>query len=434
MELERNILRAMAKSLASKYSTYLVNAASLVLLSRIFGPETFGLVAASMIFFTLAQLLGEAGLTPIIINLSSLPTRDRDGLFTLSLLIGCGFGIVMLLLAQPLAAFFRDGRVTVPIRMMAVALPWLAGSSIPTAFILRDQKFHLLAIAGIAAEVGSVMACLTLRPVLGDVGALSAKMPVSSAIAFLILHRFAGRTQFGRPWPGVKLWAIGALWRQSTFQFLFNLMNFLSRNADNVLVGRFFGLLLLAYYDKAYQLMRYPLLLLSFAIVPAIQPAIRHIRDDPMRAARVNTYFAVRLAAVGWIGAVLLWFTAEPIVSLLLGANWAISGNILSILAASIPAQVVAATSGAFYQAFDRNGTLLLTGALTAAINLVGMLVGIQIGTLAALATCLVVAFAVSFMVNYIILYRLVFRHSPLRFFGLVGPLVYSPLLLLLMR
>ena len=37
---------------------------------------------------------------------------------------------------------------------------------------------------------------------------------------------------------------------------------------------------MLGVYDKSYQLMKYPLMLLTFAMTPAIQPVIRRHADD----------------------------------------------------------------------------------------------------------------------------------------------------------
>src|SRR5690606_41173614 len=86
------IYRAIAKSMGGKYLAYGVQFGALMLLSRLFNPETFGVIAAVQVFFIFFQLMAEAGLAPAVIALDKLSSHDRDGIFGFTILVGVTLG------------------------------------------------------------------------------------------------------------------------------------------------------------------------------------------------------------------------------------------------------------------------------------------------------------------------------------------------------
>ncbi|GAA6198639.1 hypothetical protein NBRC116598_40840 [Pseudophaeobacter arcticus] len=113
---------------------------------------------------------------------------------------------------------------------------------------------------------------------------------------------------------------------------------------------------------------------------------------------------------MGVVVGFIVWICADWIVWIVLGPSWTDTARILQILALSIPIQVVAATSGAFYQVMNRMGVLFLAGLVTSSLNGIGMIVGALSGSLVTLSWCIVVTFSLSFMINYLLLYTMVFQ------------------------
>lgn len=58
----------------------------------------------------------------------------------------------------------------------------------------------------------------------------------------------------------------------SSYQFLFNLLSYFSRNSDKLLIGKYIGLSQLGYYEKSYRLMMLPLQNITFVISPVLLP------------------------------------------------------------------------------------------------------------------------------------------------------------------
>jgi len=397
-----------------RYAVYAVNLFSMMVLARLFTPESFGTVAAIMVFFTFFQLMAEAGLGPAIINLDRLASEDRNGLFGLTLTIGLVLGALFAALGPAFLIFYSLPRVDEVVPYIAASLLFFAASIVPTALLLREQAFFLFANAGLAAELVSTGTTVALAQVIDPLHALAAKGAASAATLFLMTWLFSGRTEFGRPQFGRKFSAIKPLLGFSGYQFGFNFINYFSRNLDNILVGKYMGAGMLGMYDKAYQLMRYPLMLLTFAMTPAIQPVIRKHAGDPVKVEAIHRDFTFKLSLIGAAVGLLLYITADWIVLIALGSQWEEVIPIIRILAIAVPVQVVLSTSGSFFQAMGRADLLFLSGSLSAMIMVTAIVVGVVQRDIELLCWCLVAAFHINFIQAYYYLYRKVFK-APLR-------------------
>lgn len=403
----------MGRSVVSRYLAYAVSLLALVILARLFTPEEFGVVAAIQVAFTLAMMISESGFGPAIINLKRLEAADRNGIYSVTIMLGLGLGSVVLLLGGAIARLYGIAAIERIVPYVALALGFAAASIVPEANLQRDQRFYAIGAADVAAEVVGTTVALVLLPLVDPLHALAARMPAKTMSRWLMMSWMSRDTEFGRPRLGVRLAAVRPLLAFSTFQFGFNVINFFSRNLDNVLVGKYLGPVSLGVYDKAYQLMRYPLMMLTFAMTPAIQPVIRHHAEDPATAEAIHSRFVVRMAWLGLVAGAVLLVGARWIVAVLLGPGWDQVVPVIRVLAVAVPVQVVASTSGSFFQAMGRTGLLFLSGLLSAAVTIGAMAWGIAQGDLVDLTWALVLAFHVNFVQAYWILYRRVFAVSP---------------------
>lgn len=416
------LAKAIVRSMASRYVVYAANLLSLMLLARLFTPETFGTVAAMSAFFVFFQFLAETGLGPAIINLTRLDASDRDGIFGLTVAFGLVIAAVFWLLAPAFSAFYGLPRIDVVVPYVAVALLFFSAAVLPTAQLLRQQAFGGIGVAGFAAEAISTAAAVALAQFIDPLHALASKMPVSAMTDFVVTHRLCAATEFGQPRIGWSPASIRPLLHVSGYQFGFNLVNYFVRNLDKILIGKYMGSQALGIYDKAYRLMTYPLMLLTFAMTPAIQPVVRQYAQDAERIEAVHRRFTFRLSLLGACAGAALFTLADPLVRLLLGGQWLDVIPVVRILAIAIAAQVVLSSSGSFFQAAARTDLLLLCGLASAASTVTAIVWGVAERDLHALCWAIAAAMHVNFVVAYIVMYRWVFRHSALGFFVRMVP------------
>lgn len=410
--INQQLKKAIGLSLVGRYSAYVVQLALLMLYARWFTPEEFGVLAAIQVFVIFFMMLAEIGLGPALINLRQLSEKDRDGLFSLTWLIGIGIAILFYFVTYGLNEFYgRNDYQTLGLPI-CLSILFNAASTLPIAFLQRERRFITIARTDIFAEVVTLVAVWLTLKYSFPLYALAVRPLVASIARYLLNYIASQKTEFGRPCFGQKISAIKPLLGFSGYQFAFNFINYFSRNLDNILVGRTLGMGELGVYDKAYALMKYPLQLLTFAITPAIQPVLAQHAHNLELMERTHTNFVRKISVLGVLAGLLMGASSNEIVFILLGEQWRSVGPVLQILSIIVPVQVILSTSGGFYQALNRTDLLFKCGLFSAVTNVTAIIVGIWLGSLGKLALCLIVSFHLNFFQCYWIMYRQAFSRS----------------------
>lgn len=404
---------AIIRSVSGRYVGYFVQILSLTILARLFTPREFGIVASVQVFYAFFQMFADVGFGPALINVRSLSKQEIGGIFLTTTVLGAALGLILYAASEPLERFYSVPAVTKIIPSAAGALVFYASAVVPTAALNREMRFLQIAKATVIAEALSTAAAICLRSFVDPATALASKMVISAFCQFASVYLLSVQTEFGRPIPSFNLTALKEIWWFSKHQFSFSLVNYFSRNLDNILVGRLMGATALGIYDKAYQLMKYPLSLLTFAMMPAIQPTLRKHVSEPQYVEAVHREFAYRMAWLGFVAGISIWISAPWIIQIILGPNWAPVAPVIRALALSIPTQVVLSTSGSFFQAMNRPDLLLLSGLLSAALIVLAMLIGIHSRDLVLLSWFLSLSFNLCFLQSYFVLYKYAFRSPP---------------------
>jgi PST family polysaccharide transporter len=423
---------AIGKSITGRYFSYAVQLVSLMILARIFTPRQFGVIAAVQVFYIFFQMCAEIGFGPAIINATSLSRSELGGIFLFTTLTGVALGGFFLALSRPFQQFYSLPALSKVVPFAAGALVFYAAAVVPLAALNRDMRFLRVAQATAIGDAASTGIAVLLSRFIDPVSALASKMLLTAAVQFIMLYALSSGTELGRPLFSLQFQALRQIWWFSKYQFSFGFVLYFSRNLDNLLVGRVFGAAPLGIYDKAYQLMKYPLMLLTFAMTPAIQPAIRKHSDDPQHVESLHREFTYRLAWLGAAAGVGCAVAAPWIVRLLLGPHWAPVTPIVRALALSISTQVVLSTIGSFFQAMNRPDLLLLTGVISAVLIVTAIFFGIRSNDLVMLAWLLSCSFNLAFVISYFVLYRYVFHVSPWTFFRSLSAQIILNFLMLL--
>lgn len=381
----------------------------MMVLARLFTPDIFGTVAAVAVFFAFFRLISEASLAPAVVNLRDMTAVSRDGIFSLTLCFGITLASLFQLFGPLLLRFYSIPRLNEVVSYAAVAIMFQIFSTLPNALLQRDRAFSLIARTGIMSEVISTTAVIALARCVDPLHALASKSAFSAATMFVLAWRYAQFTEFGRPYFGRNFSAIKLLLKFSSYQLAFNFVNYFSRNLDTILVGKHMGPSVLAGYDKAYKLMQYPLLVLSFALTPAIQPVMREFGSDGLVVSNVYSRFCLNLSLPALVVALGIFLFPAELVQMVFGSQWGSVAPIVQILALSLPVQVVMATSGSFFQAMNSPHFLFLSGLLSAFVMVFAIVAGVTAGDVELLCWYLVFALHINYVQVALILYILVF-------------------------
>ncbi|GEN51443.1 lipopolysaccharide biosynthesis protein [Alkalibacterium pelagium] len=387
-----------------KYSIVIVQFLVQAVISRILTPAEVGIVSAVNIFLVFFQLLADFGIGPAIIQNKELTRKEVNSIFSFSLYIAFGLGILFVLLGYPMSLFYGN-EVFIPISMiLAVAVFFYGVLVVPQSLLLKEQNFKVVNLTTVTGAIVSGIVSITLAFLGFSYYSIIIGNTTKAITLFIVFYiKTESKISLKFEWgPLKKIYAF------SRNQFLFNFINYFSRNLDNLLIGRYFSSSALAYYDRAYLLSLYPNQVLTSVVTSVIHPILSDYSSELERIKRVYLGIANLLATVGMPLSVFLYFTAEEAILVPFGMQWEGSIMTFQILALSVWIQMIMSSTGGIFQSGNRTDLLLLSGVLSTIFNVAGIVTGVIMGQIEYVAAFLVVSFSLNFIqANYLIMIRL---------------------------
>lgn len=418
--IKRELNSAILQSLLGKYSLYICQLLSLAVLARLFTPELFGTLAALQVLIIFFQLLATSGLGPAIIYKDQLLPLERDGVFSVTCIVGVVFALVFIFLTPILGNWLNLGNIRLLTVILSLNVFFSALSMLPLASLQKDTQFYNIARAEVLAEVFAFVVCILGFLLNLGIFALASKLIVTPITRFFLYYYYSASTVIGRPHFGSKLSSILCLLSIAKFQLAFNVLNFFARNLDTLLVTKYFGVNTVGFYEKTYQVMRYPLQLFTFAIVPALQPILTRYKHEPSIIFSSYYHLAYKLAGLGLLTSFVMFWCASDIIFILFGPQWFEASRILRILALSIPVQMVLSSTGGLYQSMGATKQMFYCGIFSSITSVTAIIWGVYKADIEILCLSLVLSFFINFLQCFYVLHRHVFCSPGLRPFAIL--------------
>lgn len=420
----RKFLRGVILTAITKYTGVLVSIFTGAVLARLLSPEDFGVVALITVFTTFFTMLSDVGIAPAIVQHKQLTENDLSSIFSFSIIVGLFLALLFYLSSTLIATFYNNLSIIPLIRLLSLSVLFSALKAVPSALLLKELRFKSIGLATVSVQVLSGCMAIILAQKGYSYYALVYKSIFDALSTLLIFFCMAPlKFKFALDTSAIK-----KIMRFSSYQFLFNFINYFSRNADNLLIGKFLGPSALGYYDKSYRLMSMPVQNLTNVITPVLHPVLSEFEKD-----RNKIYFAYLklvklLATIGFPLSVFLFIASKEIVFILYGPGWENSVPAFKVLALSVGVQMLLSSTGSIFQALNRTDLLFYAGLISAALMLSGITYGVLLATsIEAVGLGLLVAFMLNFLVSFYMLIKLALGCSIFPFFRiLVLPLLSS--------
>lgn len=431
MNLDKNLYLAIKNSMLGKYFVYLVQILTLMALSRMFSPEVFGklvLLQALSMFF---QMISVSGLGPAIIYQNKISNVDRDGIFSCSLLIGLSTSLVFVIaiFIYTQLSPVSDALITY---FFVISVFFSALSMLPLATLQKDFMFTKISMAEVVTELVTFSFCVILFYLGFDLLALASKLFLTPLFRFVGYYYLSKNSSMGRPSFGKNLKAIYPLLGFAKDQLIFNVFVYFSRNLDTILIAKYFNVAALGYYEKTYQIVRYPLQLFTFAINPALQPVLTKYKNKPELVMSTYYLLLLKMTFIGLAFSSLINLESPKIVFLMFGPQWSQSVPILEILCLTIPLQMILSSTGGVFQAFGATKIMLNCGFFSGFVNVSAIILGIVSRDLIVLCMCLLAAYFINFLQCFYMLHKHVFKVNSSKAFFILLVFSVLPYLLLL--
>jgi len=423
MTIRKNITSGVLYTGITRYSGILISIIIGAILARLLSPAEFGMVALVTVFISFFNILSNVGIGPAVIQNKELTEEDVQSIFLFSIFLGFVLALGFFLSSTLIASFYNNTELILLTRLLSLTVLFSAFGIVPNALLLKKLKFKQVGVATIIVQLFSGVFAVFFAYKGFSYYALVYKSIFDSFFTFLLFYWLSSiKLKFN-----LQKSAIKKIMRFSTFQFLFNFINYFSRNTDNLLIGKFISPAALGYYDKSYQLMMMPVQNLTHVITPVLHPVLSAFHNDKNKI--YNSYLKVvkLLATIGFPLSVFLYFAAPEIIYILYGTQWEQSVPVFKILALTVGIQMVLSSSGAIFQAVNRTDLLFYSGTLSAVFMVSGICYGIFVGkSIEAVGYGLIGAFVINFFQGFYMLIKIALEFSFLKFLKIL----FFPLLI----
>lgn len=414
--ISRNIRSGVIYNTIAKYSNVFFSILISAILARLLTPEEFGTVAVVMVFISFFNLLGNFGISPAIVQNKSLSKKDIESIFLFSIILAALLGIIFFFSSHLIADFYDKPELLNLSRLMSLIIFFSSLRVVPQALNRKKLKFKRIGMIEVVAQLSGGCVAIILAYLGFSYYAIVLNGITSSFLTLIFLYYFEPvKLSFN-----FNIYSIKKILKFSTYQFLFNFINYFSRNADNLLIGKFFNLSMLGFYDKAYRLMLMPVQNLTHVFTPVLHPVLSEHSNN--KEVIYSTYYKIVrfLSLIGIPFSIFLSFSANEIVTIMYGDQWLQSIPVFKLLALTVGIQIVLSSSGSIFQATNRTDLLFISGLVGSTLMVTGIGYGIFIGkSLESIGLGLLIAFILNFLQCYYLLIKKALQLPMLNFLKL---------------
>ena len=408
----------------SRYSNIFISIGITAILSRLLTPQEYGIVAIVAVFITFFNFLGDFGIGPAIIQNKELTQKDLESIFSFSLLFGILLSAIFFLGATLIGRFYHDPALINVSRWLSLSVLLFSFGVVPTSLNKKKLLFKKIGIIFVSVQAFTGLVAIILAYLNFSYYALIIRAILNALFLFIFNYKLSPT----KPALRIKAGSIRKIFSFSSYQFLFNFINYFSRNTDNLLIGRYFGPAALGFYDKAYNLMLLPVQNLTHVITPVLHPVLSEYQNQKKRIFNSYMRIIIILATIGFPLSVFLYFSGNEVIRIFYGEQWGQSVPVFKLLAIIIGIQIVMSSGGSIFQAVNRTDLLFLSGTLGAITAVGGILYGLFVGkTLESIVHGLILAYSLNFIQTFFLLIKKALQARMADFLKkLVFPLILS--------
>ena len=376
------VTRGLTWTIVDQWGRQLLNLIVFAVIAQLVTQADVGLVALAAVFIAFAQIFIDQGLGEALVQRRELTRAHLDTGFWVSLFTGALLAVAGLLLATPIAGVFGEPELAPILQVLSLSFVLYALSSVPRALLLRELAFRSLALRALFAIGGGSVVGIVMAYQGYGAWALVGQQMTQAALSVVALWRLS-------PWrPGRQ---ISALHFRQLFSFGINIvgsdiLGFISRRTDNLLIGFFLGPVALGLYTVGYRILESAGALLVGIARKIAFPAFARVQHDPERMVRAFMRVTRTSSAVIMPGFLGLALVAPELTVALFGQRWAESGPVASVLFLIGVVYAISAFSGALLNAAGHPEVEFRLRLVTTITNVVGFAIAVQFGILAVAA------------------------------------------------
>jgi PST family polysaccharide transporter len=319
MTLKEKTLTGLKWSGIAQFGRQMSQFVITAILARLLSPDDFGLLGMATVFTGFMMIFSEMGVSSALIQKQDIDDGHLSSAFWLNVIVGVVLTLLLVAVSPLVALFYNQPALQPIIAVMSVGFIFASFSVIQQTILQREMDFKAIAKVElvsilIAGAVGIVMAFRGFG-VWSLVGQFLALHLIRS-IVFWIISSWRPQLKF-------SMKSVRDFIEFSAHMTGFNIINYLNRNIDYLLIGKFLGAEALGFYTLAYKIMLYPLQNISWVISKVMFPAFSIIQKDLERLKRSYLKVVKAVSLVTFPMMTVLLFSAREVIIVIFGEQWA---------------------------------------------------------------------------------------------------------------
>ncbi len=375
---------------------------STIILARLLTPEEFGLLAMVTAFTEFARSFRELGLGTATVQREHTTHEEVSNLFWINFAIGLAIMVILIGISPLIGRFYGDARLP---RVCVVLSPVFLFGGLTVqhrALLERQMRFGLIGAINVFSMIIGICVAVVLAMHGAGVWAL-----VFRDIVYAGLYA-SGTWLFCRWVPGLPRRNTGV---KSSLRFGadvsgFDLIQYVTRNLDRMLIGRFCGAASLGLYTRALQLAMMPIDQFRMVFWDVGLPPLSALQSDSNGYRR---FYSTLLSLMTFVYMPVIVFVAirsEDVIRLLLGEAWLSAAPLLRILAFAAFFRPILDTFQLVMVSSGKTRRCILWGTVNGVCMITAFAIGIGWGTVGiaygyVVATCVSLILSLGYCFKY---------------------------------
>lgn len=289
-----------------------------LLLARLLTPNDYGLMAMMAIIITIGGLIVESGLSSSLIRNINNDEDDYSTVFFYNLFLSLILYILFFITAPFISEFYGREELTDLIRVYCISFVFIALNSVQTSILVKNMQFKQLTLLNIPGII--------LGNSLGILMGLNGFGVWSIVGMYLFIQFF----QTLALWLGSK-WKPKLLFSKEKLKYhlkfgnkllISSLITGFFSNIYNIVIGKFYPLKTTGFFERAFTLSQYPLIVLTQIVGKVTFPMLSNIQKEKQR---ITEIFGRLINFTAFITSPIMFglsVISKPFIGLVLGEKW----------------------------------------------------------------------------------------------------------------
>jgi len=347
-------------------------------LSRILGPAEYGLVGKITVFTGFIMMFADAGIGSEVVR-SPYKNTYYKAMFNMCFYLGLILTALFLLSAYPLTLFYPEEGMKIfgPSIVLAFLFFLRTIGIVPSSILAKEHMFGTLGRIRFFSQLLSIVLMILLAYLDFSFWALIIPLIIVEIVNYFWYSKVIN---FPIKIYSHKYTLLAWKYNKKLLANImgFNIVNYWSRNADNLLIGKFYSSADLGIYNRGYRFIVMVQGVIQGIFGTVLLPTLNKLKETGGNIKKEYTFILSVISILSFpVGFILIAFPSE-FVYILWGDLWMDVAQLLPYFGSLILIQPMSSTLQHMYLLHKAEGLLFKIGLISSIVTIAFIVVGIQ--------------------------------------------------------